>query len=329
MKNKTVFITGAGGAAIPGLIKHLKKKGYRVIAGDMDNLAIGLYLADKGFILPKGQSPDFLPTMRKICKNESVDAVIPLVDEELSAAIDLEKEKIPVILPRKDFIDVCLDKYKLMKQLEEHHIAVPKTKLASEGFNGLSFPIIAKPRVGRGSRGVQLLTSEKDFYRYIEGVNSLDSILLQEYIDGKEFTVSSVVWRDGNVMGIVPKEIIQKQGVTKSAISRRNSNIEKICIDVQQKLKADGPFNVQLMLNDKGEPFIFEINPRFSTSISLTIASGMDELHLILDHALTGYVKLDPMPWKEGIVLLRQTLDEFIPEEEFRKHQDNLFGRNQ
>lgn len=325
MKNKTVFLTGAGGAAIPGLIKHLKKNGYRVIAGDMDKLAVGLYLADKGFILPKGQSPEYLPTIRKICETEDVAAIVPLVDEELLTAIHLEEKNIPVILPRKDFIDTCLDKYKLMKKLAEHGIQVPKTKLASDGVDGLAFPTIAKPRVGRGSRGVQVLSSKEDFDRYMEVVKSPDTILIQEFIKGKEFTVSSIVWRDGNVLGVVPKEIIQKRGITRSAVTRKNASIDHICKTVQKCLKADGPFNVQLILDDKGEPFIFEINPRFSTSISLTMASGIDELTTILELAITGK-KLASLEWEEGIVLLRQTLDEFITEEEYLDRQRNIFG---
>lgn len=326
MKIKTVFLTGAGGAAIPGLIKYLKNEGYRVLAGDMDQYAVGLFIADKGFILPEGQSPDFLPTIRKICKNEKVDAFIPLVDEELLAAIDLEKENIPVILPRKDFIANCLDKYVLMKKLEALQISVPKTKLASEGFNGLTFPIIAKPRVGRGSRGVQLLNSKEEYHRYIKELSSPESIILQEYIEGKEFTVSTVVWRDGQIQGIIPKEIIQKRGVTRMAVTRRNSSIENICLDVQEKLKADGPFNVQLRLNQDGEPFIFEINPRFSTSISLTMASGIDELSIILNQALNEKGYTDSMEWKEGVVLLRQTLDEFLTEHEFNNLRNNMSG---
>ncbi|WP_249872153.1 ATP-grasp domain-containing protein [Oceanobacillus saliphilus] len=326
MSQKTVFLTGAGGTAIPILIKRLKQKGFKVLAGDMDDFAVGLYLADKGFILPKGQSPEFLPTIKRICKDESVDAVIPLVDEELLSAIELEKENIPVLLPQKSFINLCLDKSMLMKKLAEHHISVPKTKLASEGCRDLIFPIIAKPRVGRGSRGVKFLASEEEFNSYVNRINQPSSIILQEYIDGKEFTVSVIVWRDGSVQGVVPKEIIQKQGVTKIAVSRRNRKIEDICLDIQEKLIADGPFNVQLRLNENGEPFIFEINPRFSTSISLTMACGIDELNIILNQALTGKVKTNPIEWKEGIVLLRQTLDEFITEEEFKSHQNNIFG---
>lgn len=328
MSKKTVFITGAGGVAIPGLIKRLKQNGFKVLAGDMDSLSVGLYLADKGFIIPKGQSPEFLQTIRKICHDEKVDAVIPLVDEELLSVIELEKENIPIILPRKKFIALCLDKYHLMKKLAEYNIPVPKTKLAIEGCKDLTFPIIAKPRVGRGSRGVKILNSEKEFNSYIEEISQPKTILLQDYIEGKEYTVSSIVWRDAQVQGIVPKEIIQKHGVTKMAVTRRNANIEKVCLDIQKKLRADGPFNVQLKLNDNGEPFIFEINPRFSTSISLTIASGIDELNIILDQVLNGQIKTDPIEWKEGIVLLRQTLDEFITEDEFSDYQKNILGGN-
>lgn len=314
---KTVFLTGGGGAAVPGLIKILKDKGYRVLAGDMESLSVGLYMADKAFQLPKGLSAEFLPTMRKICKKENVDAVIPLVDEELLAAIELENDHIPVLLPEKRFISMCLDKYELMVNLKKEGISIPKTRLASEGIGDFQYPVIAKPRVGRGSRGVELLSSNTDFNNYMQNINESHSIILQEYINGKEFTVSVIVWRDGNVQGVVPKEIIKKDGVTKIAVTRYSEKIVEACLKVQECLKANGPFNVQLRFDEGGEPYIFEINPRFSTSISLTIASGIDELNLILDQALQISENESNTKFKEGTVLLRQTMDNFINEEEF------------
>ncbi|WP_173918939.1 ATP-grasp domain-containing protein [Halobacillus sp. Marseille-Q1614] len=325
MTQRTVFITGAGGAAVPGLIKLLKQKGIRVIAGDMVRHAVGLYIADKGFILPAGTSSHFFPTLKKICREEKVDAVIPLVDEELLSAIKLEEEgHLPVLLPQRNFTALCLDKYQLMNQLARHQIPVPKTKLASEGCEGLLFPIIAKPRVGRGSRGVKVLKTKEDFQAYCNGLDQLSSILVQEYIPGKEFTVSVVVWRDGEVQSVIPKEIVHKQNITKMAVTRRNEKVIRICSKVQKEMKANGPFNVQLKLDPHGEPYIFEINPRFSTSVSLTIASGIDELNVLLDQALTGRKASAPLVWKEGIVLLRQSLDECISEEDFLNRQTNI-----
>ena len=86
----TILITGAGGAATPHLIERLQGQGFRVIAVDMDRHAVGLFVADKGYVIPAGSSEDFLPALRDICAGEQVSAVVPLVDEELDAACDLE-----------------------------------------------------------------------------------------------------------------------------------------------------------------------------------------------------------------------------------------------
>ena len=163
------------------------------------------------------------------------------------------------------------------------------------------------------------MESDQALRSYIESSPySSDALLLQEYINGTEYTVSVVVWRDGEVQAVVPKEIISKRGITKIAVTRRNPKIESLCIKIQEQLKADGPFNVQLRFDaSSGEPFIFEINPRFSTSISLTIASGIDELGGLLSQALYGKSSVKFGNWQPGIVMMRKTVDEFMSESDF------------
>lgn len=315
----TILVTGAGGAAGPALIESLRKKNYRVIGVDMDPSAIGLYVADKGYVIPGGMSPDFLPVIRNICRKESVKAVVPGVDEELISSFELEQDGIVVLLPRPEFVTMCLDKVVLMKQLKAVGIGVPETRLVTEGYAGIRFPVIVKPRRGRGSRGIGIVDSEESLNSFIETSSyATNELLIQEYIDGTEYTVSVVVWRDGEVQAVVPKEIISKRGITRIAVTRRNPKIEALCIRVQEKLKADGPFNVQLRFDaSSGEPFIFEINPRFSTSISLTITSGIDELGGLLSQALYGKSSVKFGEWQAGIVMMRKTVDEFMSESEF------------
>lgn len=315
----TVLVTGAGGASVPTLIESLLKKNYRVIGVDMDPFAIGLYVADKGYVIPAGMSPDFLPVLRDICMKESVKAVVPLVDEELVSSFGLEHDGIVVLLPRPEFVAMCLDKFVLMKQLKAVGMGIPETRLVTEGYAGIRFPVIVKPRRGRGSRGIGIVDSEENLNSFIKASPyAPNELLIQEYIDGVEYTVSVVVWRDGEVQAVVPKEIISKRGITRIAVTRRNPKIESLCIKIQEQLKADGPFNVQLRFNaSNGEPFIFEINPRFSTSISLTIASGIDELEGLLSQALYGRSSVKFGNWQQGIVMMRKTVDEFMSESDF------------
>lgn len=315
----TVLITGAGGAATPAMIELLRKKKYRVIGVDSDPFAIGLYVADKGYVIPGGMSPDFLPVIRNICRKESVRAIVPLVDEELISSFELEQDGIIVLLPKQEFVAMCLDKFVLMKRLNAVGISVPETKLVTEGCTGIRFPVIVKPRRGRGSRGIGIVDSEESLNSFLKASpHAPNELLIQEYIEGTEYTVSVVVWRDGEVQSVVPKEIILKKGITRIAVTRRNPKIESLCIKIQKQLNADGPFNVQLRVDAlSGEPFIFEINPRFSTSISLTIASGIDELGGLMSQALYGRNSEKFGNWQPGIVMIRKTVDEFMSESDF------------
>lgn len=317
----TILITGAGGASVPGLIEGLRAKGYRVIAADMDRHAVGLYMADSGYIIPAGNASNFVRVIRQICREAGVHVFVPLVDEELLPAQELERDGVAVLTPRREFIETCLDKYRLMRRLESVGIAVSETRLASEGAVGMTFPLVVKPRRGRGSRGVRIVDSHQTLREFIESSSyGADDLLLQGYIDGTEYTVSVVVGRNGKVQAVVPKEVIFKKGITKLAVTRRHEGIERLCHKIQEQLRGDGPFNVQLRTDRyTGVPLPFEINPRFSTTISLTIAAGIDELEGLIIQALKGSSSYMFGEWKEGVVLLRRTFDQFVDEQAFRE----------
>lgn len=319
----TVLLTGAGGAAVPGLIEKLRSRGYRVLAADMDPYAPGLYLADLGFVIPAGVSSDFLPVMRTICQRESVDVIVPLVDEELLASLELENDGFTVILPNSNFVRICLDKFLLMQNLDEVGISIPRTLLATAELKEIDFPLVVKPRKGRGSRGLGIVNSKEELESFLSlSPYAANELILQEYINGPEFTVSVVVWRDGDVQAVVPKRIISKRGITNLAVTQYDSDIEKLCCEIQKRLRADGPFNVQLRINQNtGKPVLFEINPRFSTTVSLTIAAGINELEGLIIQAVGGKEKFQFGDWKEGVVLLRRYLDLFIDETTFKSSQ--------
>jgi carbamoyl-phosphate synthase large subunit len=316
---KTVLLTGAGGPAPAGMISVMRKWGYRIIAVDMAEHSPAFYLADKAYVIPAGNSPEFLPALKRICKKENVNAVVSVVDEELPHVSELEKEGIKVLQPEIGFTNLCLDKYKCMNKLREVGINAPKTWLVDEIPTDAQYPIFAKPTVGRGSRGIGVINSKDDLKVFIENSTyDAKDLIFQPYLAGTEYTVSVVVWRDGKVHAVVPKEIISKVGVTKMAVTRKDDKIYKLCCDIQDKLKANGPFNVQLRFDDLGEPIPFEINPRFSTSITLTMASGIDELGGLLSKALFGDDSFQFDTFKDGVVLLRHTEDQFISEDEYK-----------
>lgn len=326
MTQRTVLLTGAGGAALPAMIDGLRAKGYRVVAVDADPNAAGLYLADRGYRIPFAADQVFPAALRAICRAEDVAALVPLVDEELLPVARLaEEEGIALIAPHPTFTALCLDKYALMRRLADVGLRVPETRLLGEGWGGMSFPLILKPRTGRGSRGVRVVATSNELKTYLATAHpGADTTLIQRCIEGAEYTVSVVVWRDGIVRAVVPKEIIDKRGITRLAVTRKNDAIDRLCRNIQERLRADGPFNVQLRLDANGTPLPFEINPRFSTTVTLTQAAGVDELGSLVDMALGRAVTAESWRWREGVTLVRRTVDAFLNVEEYNARRKTV-----
>jgi len=317
MRPTTVLLTGAGGAPIPFLIECLRKRGYRVLVADMDPMAGGLLLADAGYVIPAGLDPAFLPVIRGICREQKVDVLIPLVDEELACAITLESPSLKVLTPRLAFIELVLDKFQLARALSAAKLPAPATFMAKDGPGHLPYPLVLKPRVGRGSRGLHILNDPSEWENACRHLPSLDSYIIQEFIQGPEYTVSVMMWRDGVVQAVVPKLILDKRGITRQAVTQKVAAIEQLAMDVQNRFRADGPFNMQLRIcNRTGKPTIFEINPRFSTTVTLTHAAGVDEVGLLVEQAV-GRRASEVVPWQADVRLIRSTKDIFMNKAEW------------
>ena len=72
MKNKVkVLITSAGSTNGVNVIKALKEQKeikLSLIAVDINPLAAGFFMVDKYYVVPKADTPEFVPTILKICK---------------------------------------------------------------------------------------------------------------------------------------------------------------------------------------------------------------------------------------------------------------------
>ncbi|MGP8100675.1 MAG: ATP-grasp domain-containing protein, partial [Candidatus Cybelea sp.] len=103
-------------------------------------------------------------------------------------------------------------------------------------------------------------------------------------IAGAEFTVDCFAAEPGRVVAAVPRERIAiKAGVSVKGRTYRHPLIERIVCDVVEKSGLQGPANVQGMLRPDGSFSIIEMNPRFSGTLALTTAAGINFASLLID----------------------------------------------
>jgi carbamoyl-phosphate synthase large subunit len=320
-----VLVTAVGGSGAVDVARSLSETGrYRVVAADVSEYAAGFAFADATYVVPMGGDPAFEGAAREILRRERPDFVVTSVDEEIPVFHRLVAEDATghtrVLTPRPEFCRLAHDKWECTRALEAAGVPVPRTYLAGD-VAGDVYPAVVKPRTGRGSRGVAYPESAAELAEYLETApGSPSDYVVQERVFGTEYTVSAVVGLGGPLLAVVPKEVLVKKGITHSAVTRDVPAIDEVCRRIQEELRADGPFNVQLMLAPDGVPYVFEVNPRFSTTVSLTMGSGVDEVDAIMRHALgqdPGNLRFQP-----DLIMLRHYAQQFVPESRWRAGAD-------
>lgn len=288
----TVLVTGAGGASGVGAVRSLQAEtDHEVVGVDADRAAAGIRLADAGTAVPLAADDDWPAAVAAAVDEFDVDVVVPTVDEELAELPRLREalSDTPIVAPRQPVVDAALDKYELHQWLADAGHDLPATWLASEAdrIDGDAYPVVVKPRRGRGSRGVRRVADESALHDHLaQTARDPDDLLVQTHLGGPEYTTSVVGTRDGRLLSVVPKEAVEKDGSTVLGATRRAPAVAASCRAIFETLDPEGPVNVQQVLDDEGVPRTIEINPRFSSTSCLTVAAGVDEFDLLVRDAL-------------------------------------------
>ena len=283
-----ILITGAGGSVLTSILPQLKGINFnKVFLLDMNSeIAINQLCDNKKFIFikcPSGLDVGYKDFIKKLIIKNNIECCIPLVDEEIRAFVELYLEGVVKKLcsPKNlKFVDICLDKYKLTEVLNNNNIPSPKL---IDNLIDYKSEIIAKPKLGHGSKGIYYFRDGKETIKFMElNIIEKDKYVFQEVVKGVEYTISVIPLDDRNI--IVPKRIIKKKGITIAAMTEKNHIIQNCCEDIIKKLDPKGPINIQLIMDkEMCIPKIFEINPRLSTTTILTYKSGINEVQLGLN----------------------------------------------
>jgi carbamoyl-phosphate synthase large subunit len=170
---------------------------------------------------------------------------------------------------------ICNDKWESYKFFASANLPTPKTWLPENlpPVEELSFPLFLKPRAGRGSVNTFRLRNEKELGFFLSYVKDP---IVQEYLEGEEYTLDTFVDFEGNVISVVPRHRLWiRSGVMDKGRAELKRNLIDLGAETARKLNIVGPSNIQVK-HTNDSPKIIEVNPRFSGGIALTIKSGAD-----------------------------------------------------
>ena len=299
----TVLFTCAGQRV--DIVGAFHRAGAVTVATDVNKLAPALYHADHHVLVPRIDTPEYVPALRELIDEHDVQLIVPLTDlDQLTLARAREELNALVLLPDAKIVERLEDKYLAHLLFEERGIASPPTWLPERVPPDAPFPLLVKARHGFGSRHIYRAENrgELDFFL---GYSPVESIV-QARLGGEEFSIDVFCDLDGRCLNAIPRTMIEsKGGESIKGMTIRDERLIELARSVSEQLELVGPANIQCFREADDTHFVTDINTRFGGGFPLPLAAGgrYPELALALARGERPEPRLGD--FREGIVMTR------------------------
>jgi len=315
MDELRLLILGVGGNVSQGIIKALKNSDFgniklKLVGACVSPQSLGLFMCDRAEMSPYANEETFLPWLIDLCNRERIHMVLTGVEENILAISEAferfrRETKAVFIASDRDRLKIGQDKYLTCKWLSENGLHYPKFCLAEQRedverlVRECGFPLIAKPRAGKGSNGVAKIETEAE----LEAFLGKPDYVLQECIgdETKEYTVGCYVDKSGILRETIVMHRRLEHGSTAMAQVVADEAVRQEAERICKAFAPRGPLNIQMRKNAAGEAVCFELNVRFSGTTPMRTQFGFKDVEAMVKEYLLNEPIDDCFRVREGI----------------------------
>jgi carbamoyl-phosphate synthase large subunit len=279
-------------------------------------------LADRRHQVSRADAAPYADQLLEIARREGIRLVVPTIDTELAALAAartaFEAAGIRVAIGSPELVAIARDKLETARFLGARDIAVPRTASLEEALarpSDWQGALFLKPRHGSSGRGIRGLDS-------LEGLSPdqfSEPMLIQERLEGPEFTVNCFFDRDGALRAAVPHQrLAVRGGEVEKGVTRRDPDLAALARALADALPGPrGALCFQAMRSSGGHYCLFEINARFGGGYPLAHAAGAPFTRWLLEECIDAPSTADDS-WSDGLMMLRHDRSLFLPAAEAR-----------
>ena len=316
IKKINLLITCVGGEYGPELVSRFKKnkflKRINIIWTDTksSNEVAASKFVDNFFKVPEVNKKSYFRTIDQIIKKKKINLILACSDEEsliLSEKYNNNK-KIKVICSSFNTQKILSNKIETYKVLEKNKINLPlwfEVKNQKDLSSGIKFfknkklEFCVKPAISRGSRDVYVINNKlkkilnfensrekhlniKNFIRnYKSFFKKKYPLLMMEKLKTPVYDLD-ILSNNGNVVNSVCRRRIHSALPNKGHIIFKNRYLENLAKKLSRIFNLNYLHDCDLMLDNKNNFKILEINPRPSGSFVTAEAAGYPLIENIL-----------------------------------------------
>lgn len=266
---------------------------------DHGEFAFGDYVGGLPFV----DDPAFIERLNEVIEEHGIDFIFPAHD---SVVMRLVREKAAgrlkceVVGSPLETCAVCRSK-RLSYERFQGIVPTPRIYENPEAIPASAYPVFLKPDAGQGSKGIFLAPdrSAVDFYTRRD-----PSLLLLEYLPGKEYTIDCFTSRKG---GLIFAEGRERRRISNGISVRSQASSEvrfrELAAKINQELTFRGAWFFQVKERCSGELVLMEIAPRIAGTMGLVRCMGVNLAILSLFDAMGGEVHVSGV--QRGMVIDR------------------------
>ncbi|MBN2139240.1 MAG: ATP-grasp domain-containing protein [Sedimentisphaerales bacterium] len=289
--------------------RQLKIKAH-FIGADKSESSPALQLCDTGIVVKPTTHRSYIRQLLAIVKHYRVKLVVPTVDLDLKSISQNEPKFAAmgcrVLVSRPDVVDICQDKRKTYRFLNDKGFDTPMTMSVRSALANkkLTWPCFLKPWDGYGSRLNTIVANRKELAFYGDRI---PNAICQEYIGGIEYTCDVYVDLNMKVRCVVPRKRIEVRAgeVSKGQVVKDTHIMAEAAGLVETLGAGPGVITLQLFLNGDNKVKFIEINPRFGGGVPLSIKAGANFPKWILQEILGRKTKIRFDGFKDNLTMLR------------------------
>ena len=202
-------------------------------------------------------------------------------------------------------VQIARNKLETSKVLSACGILTPRTWSISQIRDELPTwdgRVVCKPRCGSASEGIQIAGS----LRVAARLPLDDTYIVQELLEGKEYTVNVFFDRFGKVRCAISHWRIEvRSGEVAKGMTERLGWLDENISNFEKALPgAQGPICFQMIQSESGKYGTFEINARFGGGYPLAHSAGARFSQWLLEES-AGLPSHASNRWREGVLMFR------------------------
>ncbi|MBN3519774.1 ATP-grasp domain-containing protein [Algoriphagus lutimaris] len=244
----------------------------------------------KKFIhFPFGDNECYLEGIMNALEKTKADVLLPVGVRAVRLIVEkkgtFSKVIANITTPEIKSFDIADDKWLLSRWLKEKNIAHPETLLFSPGesleevVSKISFPIIVKPRVGWGGKGIEIFENNDQFRAWYSEFDHRMDLIVQDYIKGYDIDCS-LLGEKGEILAYTIQKSIKYSADYPWPYGLEFKNHEEILSivkDLVEKFNWSGIVHIDLRYDEvEKRAKLIEMNPRFWASVTASVFAGVN-----------------------------------------------------